>query len=250
MEFINNGDNIIDKSLPISRIELINLIIKLLESNNNANYSYHYQMAAVIAFDYKCVGRSNEGSAANMKCLSWNPFYNIAELSWSMSKVGRQKTINLCNDYDNFALDPYVMFGIMSMFKTVNITNKDLMFPVLTGNVSKSKISTTLQKFPEYNSYDPTSIRVGAIDTILCHQQGSIKNCVMISGHDHTNVCAIFEYMYIYPSLLKASTMILSNYPVVCSKYVRMNIDIIYKYCREVLNIDLVIVSACIYIII
>jgi hypothetical protein len=81
----------------------------------------------------------------------------------------------------------------------------------LTPGDARAKPGTTVLGLTD--NYTGTGFRIGSINTITAHPDCEFKHAVMRSGHDHTNICAVFEYSIAHPHLVALSGRALQKYP-------------------------------------
>lgn len=232
---IAKGEILVSKSMPLKRPQMIKIIDQLLSSNDKSKI----QMAAVFCFDFKCCGRSGEGVTAAVSCLQWHDTYDVLEVDWSMVKVGKQKPLLIANDFTDWQLDPYLLYAFMCLYKDTTNDVKNKLFPILNVENGRNKIGSALKSLTNFKKYDGTSIRVGAIESVLSHPAGTFQNAVFFAGHDHTNLCATFEYIYKYPIFLKEAAMIIANYPVISENFIVMSLDCVYDSFPEETKISM-----------
>ena len=86
----------------------------------------------------------------------------------------------------------------------------------ITGNrANYINLQTKPQIVPSISGWSSTGtdFRIGSLNTITAHHECDFKHAVMRSGHDHTNMCAAFEYSIAHPHLVALSGRALQQYP-------------------------------------
>lgn len=190
-----------------------------------------WECCAVLVINFVTVGRAGEAAFTSWKSTFYDREENALVLYSPMPKVLSAKHITLYNDALDFELDPYfhlalywIMGGGSRHLSSTELPEENLhwIFPSMALKSSPCRVvnerlrGAILALPSEELSYDVnafkrvgvssiafsgmyslTSLRDGAVSLILNHPslQGPMHG-VCRSGHDHTNVCSVFEYFW------------------------------------------------------
>lgn len=168
------------------------------------------------------------------------------------TQVSWAKYITTFNDADGFDSDPYVHLAsswIMGSQYSRPVSDEEhWIYPSFArkGPNFGKLINQRIKKYHPSNgneSYSLTSLRDGAISWIMEHRAlDGPKYAVARSGHDHTNVCSVFdvcsvfEYYYASAYMEKCAGRALANWPDHIVKHGRVpvpDISILYEKVDE-----------------
>jgi len=216
---IDSGERMEETSPPLSRRQVIEIIMHFLMANTRDGIV----LGSMVCLNRCCVGRSGELAIQSWDCLTWNDSEGAAALEWHEIKTTDRKEVLLNNDFKSYQLCPKFMFALIMISEscknvTVITSDGNFIFPSLAALSKPSvKINKAIKKLirpvamelpataDDKDTYvdglDPattaTSIRTGAINDLVADWKNiSFAHLVMRSGHDHTNLCAVFEYIW------------------------------------------------------
>lgn len=231
------GEKLQKKSEPIGR-NMLSLIAQALLLRNDVDC---VEMRADFNMDFNSCGRTGEIATSSYGTAFWDDVQQTLKTDWSMEKVCGQKLLYVYADYDSYL--PCVFHSIACMMICGNGNRHYLdmpkeerhwMFPNMAMHGDPvSKMNSTLRmlvapattsvsndndKSIYYvqgltNHYTGTSFRTGSINTVMANYYCEVKHAVMRSGHDHTNICSVFEYMHALPEMVATAGKVLSHYP-------------------------------------
>ena len=188
-------------------------------------------------------GRGAEGAYCTYDLFTWCYASDTLRGEWNQKKVGNNKLVHFVSAEDGFPLD---WFHAMACFRVVgnarrvnSFGNNDAwMFknlayasnPTEYINAGIRSISYYYKK-DEWNSspvgsyarkiivreldeksITSTSFRSGAANHVLLGPGCEFKHVIAITGHDHTNICAAFEYLIVQTRLVLEAQRVLAGW--------------------------------------
>ena len=205
LRLLNGGSSTDGKSRPMGAEITATAIKQMIREGKPSKI----EMALVVGLQRQSIGRASEAS----KALWTNCYWDYAEealcMQWNMQKVHKTKLISYSNDRKFKYLDVYFLFGMYYMIgggrRTTNAaqvsTNivlphfADMKNPANKLNVAL-KASLEAAGLPT-EKMTATSIRSGAINDVTADTDNcTFTHLVMRSGHDFTNMSALFEYVW------------------------------------------------------
>lgn len=180
------------------------------------------------------INRTGELSTASYGTCFWDSVEETLKMDMSMEKVSAQKLLYMFADYEDWSVCPFFMLALYRISGNGNrhITNPlqddHWIFPNLAMAASPAKKMNSILKslVPEDDSnpttetvagltkmHTGTGFRIGSINNIVRHPNCGVEHAVMRSGHDHTNICSVFEYLYAQAHLVATAGRALQEYP-------------------------------------
>jgi len=118
---------------------------------------------------------------------------------------------NLCWMFKQLAYAPRPIDVINDAIKTVSFFYNQAKWE---NPLERNKIVRSI----DLRSYSSTSFRSGGANHIMCVPTLDFKHTVAVTGHDHTNISAVFEYYTVQPKLVLEAQRGLANWPNVSGK--------------------------------
>jgi len=206
------------------------LLKKIIQSLWKSHDIDSLESCAIILINFVTVGRAGEAAFTSWKSTFYDSEDDALVLYSPMPKVMSAKHITLYNDSIDFELDPYFhlacywimgggrrhmsadsekefeekehwIFPSMALksnpCRLVNERLRTSISSMPTAELSYDVTSVGSSPFPFNGTYSLTSLRDGAVSLILNHEalRGPMHG-VCRSGHDHTNICSVFEYFW------------------------------------------------------
>lgn len=236
---IAEGSPLQEKAIPFTRPQVIDILRALRKKNSMESY----ELVAIIAADWHTVGRGSEGGSCTYEMLRWDYGSRTLCGDWNQHKVGNSKMVYFPSAADDYVGDFYNSLGCLRVVGNADRLNnfggdvdnicwvfKQLAYaskPVEIVNTCIKSVSyfhnkerwnipserNTIARSLDLRAYSSTSFQSGGADHIMSVPLCNFKHAVAVTGHDHTNVCALFEYVTVQRSLVLTAQRALGNWP-------------------------------------
>jgi len=217
-----SGEMLMESSLPIGR--------KLLQKIIHALWKCHdidsLEAAPILVYNYATVGRAGEAAFSSWRTAFYDYDECAAVLYCPMPKVTSAKHITLYNDGEYYELDAYFhlscywiigggkhhisafeeeehwIFPSMALKshpgKRLNERLRHGLSSIIRAPITYKTTSIGSGSTCFNGNYTLTSLRDGAITFLMNNDDlHGPMHAVNRSGHDHTNICSVFEYYWL-----------------------------------------------------
>ena len=152
-------------------------------------------------------GRGGEVATMTANSAWWCDVFDVLTVKWNQKKTGKQDIMNYFNDWINWEIDfyhglaGYLMVGAgASNYCIAEATvGGNFIFPHLAGlkgSGAADKVTTAVRSATQDTQYDSTSLRSGAILTMVTHETTSMFHTAIRAGHDLSyEMGRSFEYI-------------------------------------------------------
>ena len=207
-----------------------------------------YENLAVVVTDWHTGGRGSEGAHCSFEIFRWDYASKTLCGEWNQQKVGNAKLVHFASAVDGYYLDFYNAMACLRVVgnadrfnnfggdvdnicwvfknmayhsKPIEVINETIKKCSFYYNKEAYKVPSEMKKIArsiDLKTYSSTSFRSGSANHIMSNGQCCLKHAVANSGHDHVNICALFEYITVQDSIVLMAQRALGNWPIVKAK--------------------------------